>query len=167
MPDFFLDEFLNSSQGFSVYKEKGAQSGPAPSGSSNLSVEQVFKTITAFANEDMVKKTNAVFAFEVKGEGEGSWYLDLKNGAGSAGKGAPSTPADATFIMDGKDFVKMFKGIKVDCLFYVKKWCHTSLFIAGQLKATAAFMTGKLKIRGDMGKAMKLEKLMGAMQSKL
>lgn len=28
-------------------------------------------------------------------------------------------------------------------------------------------MTGKLKIKGDMGKAMKLEKLMGAMQSKL
>jgi len=38
---------------------------------------------------------------------------------------------------------------------------------AGKLKATAAFMTGKLKIKGDMGKAMKLEKLMGAMQSKL
>lgn len=35
------------------------------------------------------------------------------------------------------------------------------------MKATAAFMTGKLKIRGDMGKAMKLEKLMGALQSKL
>lgn len=38
---------------------------------------------------------------------------------------------------------------------------------AGKMKATAAFMTGKLKIRGDMGKAMKLEKLMGALQSKL
>ena len=40
-------------------------------------------------------------------------------------------------------------------------------FFTGKLKATAAFMTGKLKIKGDMGKAMKLEKLMGAMQSKL
>lgn len=40
-------------------------------------------------------------------------------------------------------------------------------FYLGKLKATAAFMTGKLKIKGDMGKAMKLEKLMGSMQSKL
>lgn len=39
--------------------------------------------------------------------------------------------------------------------------------ILGKLKATAAFMTGKLKIKGDMGKAMKLEKLMGKTQSKL
>jgi hypothetical protein len=37
---------------------------------------------------------------------------------------------------------------------------------SGQLKPTTAFMTGKLKIEGNMGKAMSLEKLMGKMQKR-
>jgi Putative sterol carrier protein len=41
------------------------------------------------------------------------------------------------------------------------------LFHAGKLKPTGAFMTGKLKISGNMQKAMKLEKLMGMLKSKL
>ena len=71
--------------------------------------------------------------------------MDLKNLPGNVGQGAPSS-ADVTMIMDSEDFVKMFQG---------------------SLKPTAAFMSGKLKIKGDMGKAMKLEKLMGAVKSKL
>merc|ERR1712127_834182 len=114
MPDFFLDEVLD--------------------------------TIMALSSPEIVSKTNAIFAFNVTGAEEGKWYLDLKNGSGSAGKGEPPVAADATLIMDSRDFIKMFQG---------------------KLKATAAFMTGKLKIRGDMGKAMKLEKLMGKMASKL
>ena len=37
---------------------------------------------------------------------------------------------------------------------------------AGKLKPTTAFMTGKLKIEGNMGKAMSLEKLMGKLQKR-
>jgi putative sterol carrier protein len=37
---------------------------------------------------------------------------------------------------------------------------------SGKLKPTTAFMTGKLKIEGNMGKAMALEKLMGKMQKR-
>lgn len=83
MPDFFLDEFLTSSNNKMPSPTKQA---PEQSGK-DIGVEQVFKTITAMANEDIVKKTNAIYAFEIKGSGEGQWYLDLKNGSGSAGKG--------------------------------------------------------------------------------
>jgi putative sterol carrier protein len=38
---------------------------------------------------------------------------------------------------------------------------------SGQLKPTTAFMTGKLKIKGDMGAAMKLEKVLSSVKSKL
>ena len=34
---------------------------------------------------------------------------------------------------------------------------------AGKLKPASAFMSGKLKLQGDMGKAMKLDKLMSKM----
>ena len=37
----------------------------------------------------------------------------------------------------------------------------------GGLKPTTAFMMGKLKIKGDMAKAMKLEKLLNALKSRL
>jgi len=37
----------------------------------------------------------------------------------------------------------------------------------GGLKPTTAFMMGKLKIKGDMPKAMKLEKLLSSLKSKL
>ena len=43
---------------------------------------------------------------------------------------------------------------------------HFCFPLSGKLKPTTAFMTGKLKLEGDMGKAMKLEKLMGKMQTK-
>jgi hypothetical protein len=36
----------------------------------------------------------------------------------------------------------------------------------GKLKPATAFMSGKLKLQGDMGKAMKLEKIMGKMNSR-
>lgn len=142
LPDFFLDEFL-------THNNKAATAEAAKEESKTVGkgqVEQVFKTLMGVLSEDVVKKTNAVYAFDVKGAEEGRWYLDLKNGAGSAGQGEPPSGADATFTMETENFVKMFQG---------------------KLKPTAAFMTGKLKIKGDMGKAMKLEKLMGTMQAKL
>ena len=72
------------------------------------------------------------------------WHLDLKNGAGAAGQGPPpSGAADVTMTMATEDFTKMF---------------------AGKLNATSAFMSGKLKIKGNLALAMKLEKLMKTMQ---
>ena len=38
---------------------------------------------------------------------------------------------------------------------------------SGKLKPASAFLTGKLKISGNLNKAMKLEKLMGVLKSKL
>lgn len=66
---------------------------------------------------------------------------------GSAGSGSfPGGDAGCTMIMDSDDFVKMFKG---------------------ELNPTQAFMGGRLKMKGDMMIAMKLEKLMKTMKSKL
>ena len=74
---------------------------------------------------------------------EGQWYLDLKNGNGSIGKGAAPVAVNVTMTLSSEDFVKMF---------------------TGKLNPTAAFMGGKLKIKGDLPLAMKLEKLMKQMQ---
>lgn len=67
----------------------------------------------------------------------GSWFVDMKNGAGSVGEGAHDEP-NATLTMTSTNFVKMFNG---------------------KLSSTTAYMTGRLKIEGDMMMAMKLEKI--------
>lgn len=46
-------------------------------------------------------------------------------------------------------------------------WTVVNFFIIGKLKPTTAFMMGKLKISGDLQKAMKLEKMMKSLKSKL
>jgi len=109
-------------------------------------VSNVFKDVEGILNEDLVKKVNAVYAFDVQGSDTGTWFIDLKNGSGSVGSGDPSSgPADVTFTLKDSDFLAMFQG---------------------KLKPTNAFMTGKLKLKGDMGKAMALEKMMKKMPAR-
>merc|ERR1712241_1464106 len=158
MPDFFLDEFLEAQGGAEMaeeivakavkpaIKKAAAPAAPAaaPASGGGGQIAQVFDDISKVLSEDLVKKTNAVYSFKVTDEGT-DWFLDLKNGAGSCGQGASPAAVDASFKMSSANFGKMF---------------------AGKLKPTAAFMTGRLKIEGNMGKAMKLEKLMGQMQKR-
>ena len=75
----------------------------------------------------------------LSGSDEGTWYLDLKNGRGAIGSGEPAGGADCVMKMDGALFTDMF---------------------VGKASPTTSFMMGKLKIKGDMALAMKLEKLM-------
>jgi len=150
MPDFFLDDFLVA-QGEARVEEtvakaekpKADKPAPAPSGASPQ-IEAVFGSISAALSPELVQKTQAVYSFSVTDQGT-QWFLDLKTGGGACGQGQGSAPPDATFKMSAANFDKMF---------------------SGKLKPTAAFMTGKLKIEGNMGKAMKLEKLMGKLQSR-
>jgi len=141
MPDFFLDALPQDVAKF----VPGTTQNSAPSAGSG-NIDGLFLKIEQQLNEDLVQRVNAVYAFNVKGEEAGIWYLDLKNGSGKCGKGESPTPADATLTMDSKNFFAMF---------------------SGKLNAATAFMSGKLKISGDLQKAMKLEKLMGSLKSKL
>ncbi|XP_039754216.1 hydroxysteroid dehydrogenase-like protein 2 isoform X1 [Pararge aegeria] len=118
------------------YAEKAESGGQIP---------QLFALITKTITPELVKKTQAVFQFNVKGKEEGVWHLDLKNGDGACGQGEPKNPADAVLTMDSNNFADMF---------------------AGKLKPATAFMMGKLKIKGDMQKAMKLEKMMKSLKAK-
>lgn len=160
MPDFFLDALPEH---VAKFVPASAQSSSAGSGK----IEGLFSKIEQQLNEDLVKRVNAVYAFDVKGEEAGLWYLDLKNGSGKCGKGDSPTPADATLIMDSKNFFAMFSGnLNLEiCRFCCTKNCKR--LFPGKLNAATAFMSGKLKISGDLQKAMKLEKLMGSLKSKL
>ncbi|XP_071126791.1 hydroxysteroid dehydrogenase-like protein 2 [Mytilus edulis] len=144
LPDFFLEEdpdFLRQQM-----VEDGAKPAFGRSSASSGGPAATFETLKTMLNEDLVDSTKGVFQFNLSGADQGEWYLDLKNGSGAVGQGPAPGGADCEMTLDSADFSKMFKG---------------------ELKAVAAFMGGKLKIKGDMGLAMKLEKLMSQMNSKL
>ena len=82
----------------------------------------------------LVKSTKAIIAFKIKEDDEeGSWVLDLENGNGRLYQGKDK--GDVTIIMADKDFVAMSQG---------------------KLDGQSAFMSGKLKLKGNMAIAMKL-----------
>ncbi|AWP14769.1 putative hydroxysteroid dehydrogenase-like protein 2 [Scophthalmus maximus] len=146
LPDFFLDEApetlahqMEQHGATPAFKPPPSSSTTPPSGGP---IESTFDVIRAVINDDVVKSTQGIYQFDLSGEHGGIWFLDLKSGSGRAGPGQPPIKADVVMTMDSKDFTKMF---------------------AGKLKPTLAFMSGKLRIKGDMTLAIKLEKLMGRM----
>lgn len=145
LPDFFLDAKplqKQSARGFSTSARANAQDGSSDGG-----VQGIFNAIKGKLNSEIVGSTQAVFQFNLSSGGqEETWYIDLRNGEGNAGKGKPADTPDATLTMNSENFHKMF---------------------TGKLKPTSAFMTGKLKISGNLQKAMKLEKLLTSLKSKL
>jgi len=80
----------------------------------------------------------ASYMFELTGEGGGTYHAAFDNGAHDIGEGAIANPA-CTVVMSAADFQAM---------------------VSGKLNPTAAFMSGKLKIKGDMGLAMKLQSIL-------
>lgn len=82
----------------------------------------------------------------IAGSGVSEVFFDLKNGDGRVEEGRVES-ADVYFELDASNFGKLFNG---------------------ELSATKAFMSGQLKITGDMNKALKLEGMLNKMnKSKL
>jgi putative sterol carrier protein len=75
------------------------------------------------------------YVFEI--DGAGTWKVDVQDGSVSVAEGGGGD-ADATISASEETFEQI---------------------ASGDLNATTAYMTGKLKIKGDMGAAMKLQKL--------
>ncbi|XP_071953061.1 hydroxysteroid dehydrogenase-like protein 2 [Antedon mediterranea] len=149
LPDFFLEEAGSPEDMKDQLEKHGSQPAFGGGKASSPSAAEAIKlmdTLKSIMSEEHVKKMGAAIQFELKDIDESNWYLDMRSGSGTVGKGELEGGADVKMSMKVDDFVKMFKG---------------------SLKPTTAFMMGKLKIKGDMGKAMKLEKLMGDLQSKL
>jgi putative sterol carrier protein len=91
------------------------------------------------AKGDDVKKVNAIYQFVITGANAGSWWVDTTKSGGEVGAG-DNAGAKCTITMVDNDFVDM---------------------VTGKLNGQMAFMTGKLKIKGDMSLAMKLGNVLG------
>jgi putative sterol carrier protein len=98
------------------------------------SAREFFETLESRADESKTAGLTATYLFEI--DGSGTWTVDVKDGKLSVSEGGDN--ADATITVSEENFQKM---------------------IGGDLNPTTAYMTGKLKVKGDMSAAMKLQKL--------
>ncbi|NXV71046.1 HSDL2 protein, partial [Atlantisia rogersi] len=140
----FLVGALQEEKKLSSPQQEGA--GGATARPELSPVAETFRVIQGAMSEEYVRTTQGVFQFELSGDEGGTWYIDLKTKGGSAGSGKPPVAADVVMSMSSGDFVKMF---------------------TGKLKPTLAFMSGKLRIKGNMALAVKLEKMLTQLNSKL
>ena len=99
-----------------------------------MAAKDFFDSLPARADASKLAGMSNSYLFDI--EGEGQWLVTVADGAISVANGGGD--ADATISTTGETFDKI---------------------VAGEQNPTTAYMTGKLKIKGDMGAAMKLQKL--------
>ena len=102
-------------------------------------VKEIFAEMPNRVNESAAKGMNSVIQFNLSGEGdnEGNYHAIIKDGKVEVKEGTHASP-NMTMTMAGSDYVDM---------------------TTGKLNGQMAFMSGKLKIAGDMGLAMKMQSL--------
>ena len=100
-------------------------------------VKEIFSQMSANLNPDAAKGMNSVIQFNLSGDGGGNYNVVIKDGTATVNEGTHASP-NMTMTMAAQDYVDM---------------------ITGKLNGQMAFMSGKLKISGDMGLAMKMQTL--------
>jgi len=98
------------------------------------SVQEFFQNLESRADSSKVAGMTNSYVFDI--DGAGRWKVDVDDGKVTVSEGGGD--ADATISASEEVFQKI---------------------VAGEQNPTSAYMTGKLKIKGDMGAAMKLQKL--------
>jgi putative sterol carrier protein len=98
------------------------------------SVREFFEGLEGRIDESKTAGMTNSYLFDI--EGAGQWRVAVDNGKVDVVEGGEN--ADVTISANEENFLRI---------------------VRGEQNPTTAYMTGKLKIKGDMGAAMKLQKL--------
>jgi putative sterol carrier protein len=98
------------------------------------SPREFFESLASRVDPSKAAGMNASYKFEI--DGAGSWNVDVDDGKVTVTENGGE--ADTTITTSAETFTKIANG---------------------EQNPTAAYMSGKLKVSGDIGQAMKLQKL--------
>jgi putative sterol carrier protein len=99
-----------------------------------MTTREFFETLETRVDPSKTAGMSNSYLFDI--EGAGTWKVDVQDGSVKVTENAEH--ADVTITTSEETFDKI---------------------TSGEQNATSAYMTGKLKVKGDMGAAMKLQKL--------
>jgi putative sterol carrier protein len=97
-------------------------------------VREFFESLEGRADASKTAGMTNSYLFDVQGAGK--WTVNVDDGKVTVTEGGEN--ADAVITTSAETFEKI---------------------VSGEQNPTSAYMTGKLKVKGDMGAAMKLQKL--------
>ena len=101
-----------------------------------MGAREFFESLPGRVNPERIAGVDASYLFEVAGEGR--WLVEVRDGSVAVTEN-PTAGADVTFSLSGETFTKL---------------------VAGRQNPMIAYMTGKLKISGDIAVAMHLRDLL-------
>jgi putative sterol carrier protein len=99
------------------------------------SVKEYFDTLPSRFVASAAKGVNAVFQFELAGDGGGTYHVVVQDGSMSVTEGAAPTPS-TVLKMSADNYVKMANG---------------------ELNGAMAYMKGQLKVTGNVLLAQKMQ----------
>ncbi|HET7876672.1 MAG TPA: SCP2 sterol-binding domain-containing protein [Methylomirabilota bacterium] len=100
-------------------------------------VKETFDLMPTKFRADKAAGINATIQYDITGDQGGTWHAIIKDGTCTVNQGPGANP-NLTLSMSSQDWLDM---------------------IGGKLSGQMAFMAGKLKLKGDMGLAMKVGSL--------
>ncbi|MDG5786113.1 SCP2 sterol-binding domain-containing protein [Evansella sp. AB-P1] len=105
-----------------------------------MAIKETFEQLTAKVNENPshIKDFQATYQFNITGETGGVYQLDFSNEKAIFSNDKQFDPK-ITLELTENDFLKL---------------------VNGDLNPTVAYMTGKLKVKGDLSLALKLNTLL-------
>ena len=100
-------------------------------------VKETFDAMASRFQPSKATGVNSTIQYDITGDQGGTWHAVIKDGTCAVAEGPAATP-NLTLSMSSQDWLDM---------------------IGGKLNGQMAFMSGKLKLKGDMGLAMKVGSL--------
>lgn len=100
---------------------------------------EFFQQLPEHVDKDKIQGMNATYQWDITGDNGGKWHAILSDGSVEVKEGEAENP-NITLTVDSQNWMDI---------------------VNGKLNGQMAFLTGKLKIQGDMTLAMKLQSLTG------
>jgi putative sterol carrier protein len=103
------------------------------------SIKEIFEHLEEGFQSDKAEGVDAIFQFDLTGDNGGKYWVKVQNKKPEVHQGQHDNPT-MTLTSSADDYIAI---------------------VNGELAPMSAFMQGRVKVKGDMGLAMKLQAMFG------